>query len=136
MKHNKLIFAILAFIVIACFFIYVGSIITDFSASYPGHEWSLFVALVASYFPACSAILGGIYFIKYLVERKKNTSKVSHVINISRAITSTLVFFAWFFHYFYQDAYFTVKAILGAIILALFAAELATWLVSLKKKNA
>ena len=136
MKHNKLIFAILSFIIIAFFFIYIGSVITDFSASYPGHEVSLFGALLTAYYPACAAWLGGAYFVKYMIERKKNECKLSHVINISRASMSLLVFFAWFFKYFFTNAYYTVNSILGAIILALFAAELVLWLVSLKKKNA
>ena len=135
MKHNKLIFAIVSFIIIASFFIYIGSIITDFSQDYPGYEATLFVALLSSYFPTCAAILGGAYFVKYLIERKKNNSKLSHAINISRVSLSVLVFFAWLFHYFYQNAYFMINTILGATILALFAAELIIWLVSLKKKN-
>lgn len=136
MKHNKLIFAIITFIIIACFFIYIGALITDFSASYPGHEWTLFLALLSAYFPACSAIVAGSYFIKYMIERKKNNSKASHVINISRAACAILVFFAWFFHYFFQNIYFVINVTLGGLILALFAAELVLWLVSTKKKNA
>ena len=136
MKHNKLIFAIVSFIIIACFFIYIGSIITDFTADYPGHGATLVLALLSAYFPNCAAWLGGVYFVKYIIERKKNHSKASHAINISRASVSLLVFFAWLFSYFYKDVYFTVNTILGSIILALFAAELVMWLVSLKKKNA
>ena len=136
MRHNKLIFAILAFIIIAAFVIYIGSIITDFSANYPGHEWSLFKALFSSYYANCAAIVAGAYFIKYLIELKKNHNKLSHAINISRASVAALVFFAWLFHFFFQEAYFTVKMVLGLILVALFAAELVIWLISLKKKKA
>ena len=136
MKHNKLIFAILAFIIIACFFIYIGSIITEFSANYPGHEWTLFLALFSSYFPTGAAIVAGSYFIKYMIERKKNNSKSSHVINISRAACAILVFFAWFFKFFIKNVYFVINMSLGILILVLFAAELILWLVSLKKKKA
>ena len=136
MKHNKLIFAILTFIIIAAFVIYIGSIVTDFSAKYPGHEWSLFKALFSAYYANCAAIVAGAYFIKYLIELKQNHNKLSHAINISRASTAALVFFAWLFSYFFQEAYFTVKMVLGLIIVALFAAELAIWVISLKKKNA
>ena len=133
MKHNKLIFAILAFIIIACFFIYIGSIITEFSANYPGHEKTLFLALLSAYFPAGAAILAGSYFVKYMIERKKNKSKLSHAINISRAALALLVFFAWFFKYFIQNVYFVINTTLGGLIIVLLLAELIIWLVSLKK---
>lgn len=134
MKHNKLIFAILTFIILACFFIYIGSIITDFSANYPGHEWTLFLALLTSYFPGCAAIIAASYFVKYMIERKKNNNKLSHAINISRAVCALLVLIAWIFHYFFMNAYFVVNTILGVLIIVLFVAELVIWLVSLKKK--
>ena len=135
MKNNNLIFAILSFIVIACFFIYIGSIITSFSANYPGHEASLFIALLSSYYPQCVAILSAMYFVKYMIECDYKTTAL-HIINLSRAYVSVWVFYAWLFKYFLGESYYMVNTTVGAIILALFAAELVIWLVSLKKKNA
>ena len=137
MKHNKLIFAILAFIVIASMFVYVGSIYAEYTGQGYSSNPSLFVALVGRYFPAFAAVVGGLYFIKYMIERKQRSNGVVVTsINLSRALLSALVFFAWFFSYFIDPVnYVKIKGVLGYFILALFAVELGIWAVSLINKK-
>ena len=135
MKHNKLVFAILAFIILAVFFIYIGSILTEYP--FPGHEKTLFLALFTSYVPICAALEAFLYDVKYFIELKKNKKLSTHIFNISRGVLGLAAVALYVFKAFIQsNIYFAIVLSICGIIAALFAAELVMWLVSLKNKKA
>ena len=135
MKNNKWIFAILAFVIVACTLIYIGSIVTEYTASYPGHELSLFGALLVSYFPTTMSLIAVLYFVKYILERSVNQNAAWQIINIARSFIGIVMTVFYPFKSLVPQ-YATISLIVGGIIAALFAAELVMWLVSLGKKKA
>ena len=133
-KNNKWIFAILAFIIIAFTLIYIGSIVTEFSANYPGHEMSLFGALLLSYFPNTAALVAVLYFVKFMIERGDNDDGVWNVINIVRSCLGAGLLVLYVFRAIIP-AYAAVSLVVGILITVLFAVELTIWLVGLRKNK-
>lgn len=135
MKNNKWIFAILAFVIVAFTLIYIGSIVTDYTSNYPGHEFSLFGALLVAYFPTTVSLVAVLYFVKYCLERATNQNASWQIINLLRSFLGIVMTIVYPFKALVPQ-YAIISLIVGGVIAALFAAELVMWLVSLGKKKA
>ena len=133
-KNNKWIFAILAFIIVAFTLIYIGSIVTEFSANYPGHEMSLFAALLVSYFPNTMALVALLYFVKFMIERADREDTVWSLNNIVRSCLGAGLLVLYVFRGL-VPAYATISLAVGILITLLFATELTIWLVGIAKNK-
>ena len=132
MKHNKITFGVLAFIITCVLLINVGALVTKNLQFFPDHEISMFVMLLGyMFFPLSMAWNSALYFVKYLLEIKKNHKKMSHVINIVRA-TLGITMLVLSYVGILPVAHPIALAISG-VIFALFVAELVIFFKGLKK---
>lgn len=136
MKNNKWIFAILAFVIVAFTLINIGATVNTVVQDHPEHLKTLFVATSLMYFPIGAGLIAISYFVKYIMERKQNENVSWHIINLIRAFLGICIVLIQPFKKSIPNCYDLSARIVGGIIVALFAAELVMWLVSLGKKKA